>query len=191
MNRELHTHKELQIETTAETGKISKMSVISRLVFLGLLLFTSCSKRSPTPPAPVSETSATAPASTLSVSSESSSHYHIAARQSWHIPSSPLRIQFARGSTVATVIDSLSGMEDHAYFTFDAKANQHAILTIQAKRATAAVVIFPDGSQEGGPGGIIFDGRLPATGTSTIRVFEHQMAEAWKGRFTLTLKIEL
>jgi hypothetical protein len=190
MNRELHTHKQLRVETTAETEKITKMSVISRFIFLGVLLFISCSKRSPTPPAPVAETPATAPASTPQASSAPSSLDPVAARQSWHIPSSALRIQFARGSTVATIIDSLSGMEDHAYFTFDAKANQHATLTIQGRGATAAVVIFPDGSQEGGPGGIIFDGRLPASGKSTIRVFEHQMAEAWKGKYTLTLKIE-
>jgi hypothetical protein len=190
MNRELHTHKQLQVETTAETGIMAKMSVLSRSVFLGLLLFISCSKPSPTPPVPVADTLTTAPASTPSVSSEPSSLDPVAARQSWHIPSSALRIQFARGSTVATIIDSLSGMEDHAYFTFNAKANQHATLTIQGKGATAAVVIFPDGSQEGGPGGIIFDGRLPASGENTIRVFEHQMAEAWKGKYTLTLKIE-
>lgn len=85
--------------------------------------------------------------------------------------------------------DSLHGMRDNAYFIFDARKGQHALIRVNGEGATAGIIRFANGSQEGGPGGVIFDGILPASGEDSIRVFEHQMANEWKGTILLQVTI--
>lgn len=85
--------------------------------------------------------------------------------------------------------DSLYGGKDHAYFVFDARKDQHVTIRVSGDGATGATVAFPNGTQEGGPGGMIFDGPLPTSGRSTIKVFEHLMGNEWKGRMTISIVI--
>jgi hypothetical protein len=99
------------------------------------------------------------------------------------------RIYFARGATRATARGYLRGVRDEANFVFRAKAGQHMKVEIRGRGATRGVVMFPSGGQDGGPGGVVFDGILPDTGDYKIRVTESSMANAWRGNFTLIVDI--
>ncbi len=60
---------------------------------------------------------------------------------------------------------------------------------IRGRGPTRGVVIFPSGKQDGGPGGVIYDDTIDEEGDYKIRVTESMMAEAWKGKFTVTIRI--
>ena len=100
------------------------------------------------------------------------------------------RIRFKRGAIVASAQGRLSKVGDEVYFVLKAKAGQHMRVTIKGQGATRGVVIFPSGKQDGQPGGLIFDDDLDETGDYRIRVTESQMAESWKGSFTVTVEIK-
>lgn len=89
----------------------------------------------------------------------------------------------------ATARGYLRGARDEALFVLRARASQHMRVEIRGRGATRGVVIFPSGQQDGGPGGVIFDGILPETGDYPIRVTESSMAEGWRGSFTVTIDI--
>lgn len=99
------------------------------------------------------------------------------------------RIYFARGATRATAHGYLRGVRDEVLFVLRAKAGQHMKVEIRGRGATRGVVVFPSGGQDGGPGGVVFDGILPDTGDYKIRVTESSMANAWRGNFTLIVDI--
>jgi hypothetical protein len=101
----------------------------------------------------------------------------------------PQRVYFARGGTEARVTGYLRGIRDEAEFVLRAKAGQHMRVEIRGRGATRGMVIFPNGQQDGGPGGVFFDGTLPATGDYRIRVTESSMANAWSGNFTLIINV--
>jgi hypothetical protein len=101
----------------------------------------------------------------------------------------PQRIYFARGATEARATGYLRGHRDEANFVLRAQAGQHMRVDIRAYGATRGTVVFPNGQQEGSPGGVIFDGMLPATGDYQISVGESNMADGWKGRFTLVVNV--
>jgi hypothetical protein len=103
--------------------------------------------------------------------------------------SSPRRIVFAHGATVARVSGSLRGIRDEAWFVLRAKSGQKMRVEIRGRGPTRGVVVFPTGKQDGGPGGLIFDGVIDEDGDYKIRVTESMMAEAWRGRFTLIVRI--
>jgi hypothetical protein len=100
------------------------------------------------------------------------------------------RLRFKRGTTVAIAKGRLRNVRETVFFILKAKAGQHMRVTIAGKGATRGVVIFPSGKQDGQPGGLIFDGNLDETGDYRIRVTESQMAESWKGIFTITVEIK-
>jgi hypothetical protein len=102
---------------------------------------------------------------------------------------SPLRIRFARRATVVRVSGYLRGVRDEKWFVLRARANQHVRIEIKGRGATRGVLIFPSGKQDGGPGGIIFDEMIDEDGDYKIRVTESSMANAWRGRFTVTIEI--
>src|SRR2546425_4414329 len=91
------------------------------------------------------------------------------------------RIYFARGSTRAIARGYLRGIRDEANFVLRARAGQHMRVEIKGGGPTRGVVIFPSSGQDGGPGGVVFDGILLDTGDYLIRVTESSMAEAWRG----------
>ena len=101
----------------------------------------------------------------------------------------PQRIYFARGATEARAIGYLRGIRDEAVFVLRAKAGQHMRVDIRGRGATRGIVIFPDGQQDGAPGGVVFDGILPTTGDYRIRVTESSTANAWSGPITVIIKV--
>ena len=101
----------------------------------------------------------------------------------------PRRIYFARGATEARAAGYLRGIRDEAFFVLRAQAGQHMRVEIRGRGATRGVVTFPNGEQDGSPGGVVFDGILPATGDYAIRVTESSMANAWAGTFTLIINV--
>jgi hypothetical protein len=105
------------------------------------------------------------------------------------IQRAPQRIYFARDATEARAAGYLRGHRDEANFVLRAQAGQHMRLEIRASGATRGTVIFPNGEQEGSPGGVFFDGILPATGDYQISVGESPMADGWKDRFTLVINV--
>src|SRR6185436_652149 len=103
--------------------------------------------------------------------------------------SGPRRITFARGATVARATGYLRGVRDEKWFSLRARANQHMRIEIKGRGPTRGVLVFPSGKQDGGPGGMIFDGVVDENGDYRIRVTESSMANSWRGRFTLTVEI--
>ena len=101
----------------------------------------------------------------------------------------PRRIYFARGATEARAAGYLRGIRDEAVFVLRAQAGQHMRVEIRGRGATRGVVTFPNGEQDGSPGGVVFDGILPATGDYRIRVTESNMANAWTGTFILIVNV--
>ena len=101
----------------------------------------------------------------------------------------PRRIKFARRATVARATGYLRGVRDEVWFVLRAKSGQHMHVEVRGRGPTRGVVVFPSGKQDGGPGGVIFDGVIDESGDYKMRVTESSMAEAWRGRFTLTVKI--
>ncbi len=101
----------------------------------------------------------------------------------------PRRIYFARGATEARGAGYLRGIRDEAVFVLRAQAGQHMRVEIRGRGATRGVVTFPNGEQDGSPGGVVFDGILPATGDYRIRVTESNMANAWTGTFILIVNV--
>ncbi len=101
----------------------------------------------------------------------------------------PQRIYFARGATEARAKGYLRGIRDEAVFVLRAKAGQHMRVDIRGRGATRGTVMFPDGQQDGAPGGVVFDGILPTTGDYRIKVTESSMADPWSGSFTLIINV--
>jgi hypothetical protein len=99
----------------------------------------------------------------------------------------PVRIYFEPGATRARVTGYLRGIKDEAVFVLRAKAGQHMRVDIRGRGPTRGIVMFPNGQQDGSPGGVVFDGTLPVTGDYRIRVTESSMANAWSGSFTLVI----
>jgi hypothetical protein len=100
----------------------------------------------------------------------------------------PRRIVFARGATVGRASGYLSGMRDRAFFVVRLNSGQHIRVEIVARGATRGVLIWPSGKQDGGPGGVIFDGDTDETGDYKVSVGESMMANPWRG--PITVKIE-
>src|SRR5258708_5302047 len=105
------------------------------------------------------------------------------------IAQSQTRVYFAHGATRTTARGYLRGIRDEANFVLRAKSGQHMRVEIRGRGATRGVVIFPSSGQDGGPGGVVFDGVLPDTGDYRVRVTESSMADAWRGNFTLIVDI--
>jgi hypothetical protein len=101
---------------------------------------------------------------------------------------SPRRIVFARGATVGRASGYLRGIRDRAFFVVRLNSGQHIRVEISSRGATRGVLIWPSGKQEGGPGGVIFDGDTDETGDYKVSVGESMMADAWRG--PITVKVE-
>jgi hypothetical protein len=101
---------------------------------------------------------------------------------------SPRRIIFARGATVGRASGYLRGMRDRLFFVVRLNTDQHIRVEIDARGATRGVLIWPSGKQDGGPGGVIFDGDTDETGDYKISVGESMMANPWSG--PITVKVE-
>jgi len=100
----------------------------------------------------------------------------------------PRRIVFARGETVARSNGYMRGIRSEAWFVLRLSAGQHIRVEIGGNGSTRGVLIWPSGKQDGGPGGVIYDGDLDETGDYKISVGESLMGEAWRGPLTVTVE---
>jgi len=101
----------------------------------------------------------------------------------------PIRIVFRRGGYTGQARSTLTGQGQERWFVVRAQAGQTMVVVVNGKGATGGTVYFPGGGQDGGPGGRVFDGTLPASGDYRIRVTESLMAEAWSGRVDVVVLI--
>jgi hypothetical protein len=101
---------------------------------------------------------------------------------------SPRRITFARGATVARSTGYLGGIRAESWFVLRLNAGQHIRVEIRGRGATRGVLIWPSAKQDGGPGGVIYDGDVDETGDYKIQVRESSMADAWRGSFAVTIE---
>jgi hypothetical protein len=97
----------------------------------------------------------------------------------------PIPIRFARGAYSGQATSSLTAMSSVRWFSVKARAGQAMIVLVEGRGPTRGVVYFPNGRTNGQPGGRVFDGQLPATGTYRIRVTESSMGSAWSGPVTV------
>jgi len=99
------------------------------------------------------------------------------------------RIRFAPGAYGATVNGTLSTVCPSKWYVLRALRGQRMRVQIIGRGPTAGVVYFPGGGQDGGPGGVIFDGTLPRTGDYRIKAMESTMGNRWNGSFSLIVTI--
>lgn len=100
----------------------------------------------------------------------------------------PLR--FKAGESTAYAEGRFSRRVREVYFSFYAHDGEHLVVKITPitpDLITAGVVIYPSGTQDGGPGGTVFDSDLNETGKYRIRV-THRQARI-NGRFRLSVTI--
>jgi hypothetical protein len=83
----------------------------------------------------------------------------------------------------------LSGLADVLEFTFDAHSGDHLTVEVKGAGGVRGTVISPSGTQEGGPGGVIFDQPVTETGTYRLRISESPMGEAWTGNVLVTVAL--
>lgn len=100
------------------------------------------------------------------------------------------RIVFKRGAVSADVMGRLTGQEDVLRYVLRARARQHMQLKVDADGPTRGVVKFPDGGEDGGPGGVFFDDTLPVDGDYFITISESRMGEPWAGTVKLYVSIK-
>lgn len=100
----------------------------------------------------------------------------------------PQRIVFARGATVGRASSYLRGIRDQTWFVVRLGSHQHIRVQIEARGSTRGALIWPSGKQDGGPGGVIYDGDTDEAGDYKISVGESRMGEAWSGRVTVVVE---
>jgi hypothetical protein len=101
----------------------------------------------------------------------------------------PIRIVFRRGAYAAQATSRLANQSQERWFSVKATKGQTMVVVIDGKGATGGTLYFPNGTQDGGPGGRVFDGEVPASGVTRIRVTESLMAEPWTGLVTVVVLI--
>lgn len=103
--------------------------------------------------------------------------------------SCPIVISFAPGALSGQRSAWLSGMSAVRWFSVRARAGQVMVVVVKGAGPTRGTVYFPNGARSGQPGGRVFDGALPVSGTYRIRVTESSMGTAWAGRVTVVVLI--
>lgn len=101
----------------------------------------------------------------------------------------PIPIRFARGAYSGQATSTLTGISSQRWFSVKARAGQTMIVLVEGRGPTRGEVRFPNGLKDGQPGGRVFDGPLPVTGTYRIRVTESLMGTAWRGPVTVVVVI--
>ncbi len=94
----------------------------------------------------------------------------------------PIKLNFGHNDYTAQRSSTLTGINSERWFVVKLKAGQQVIVLVEGKGPTRGVVYFPNGQQDGQPGGRVFDGTVPVSGNYRIRVTESSMAQAWHGR---------
>ncbi len=103
----------------------------------------------------------------------------------------PRRIHVPHGHGTVLVRGHLHGYHSRAVFLLHARRGQTLTLgfPLGMPLGGPAVVMlrFPNGHQDGAPGGI--EDVLPVTGDYRITLTEHRMGEPWNGPFTLKVRL--
>jgi hypothetical protein len=99
----------------------------------------------------------------------------------------PIRIVFLPGAYAGQRSAVFTSPTQEKWFSVRATQGQTMVVVIDGKGATGGTLYFPNGTQDGGPGGRVFDGQVPATGITKIRVAEDMMAEQWTGLVTVVV----
>jgi hypothetical protein len=98
----------------------------------------------------------------------------------------PIALSVEQGAP-HTVVGRLSGFNDSREYVFDGRAGQRLTVEVEGAGGIRGTVVAPSGAQEGGPGGVIYDGVLAESGTYRLRVNESPMGEGWSGTFRVTI----
>ena len=90
-------------------------------------------------------------------------------------------IYFNHGATNATVQGKLINHQANHYYHFTAKRGQYTTIRLHPRKgypefANVGVLTMPSGYQDGGKGGVIYQGCLPETGTYHLRIARNLMA---------------
>ncbi len=101
----------------------------------------------------------------------------------------PIRIVFRPGAYSGSARSTLMNQGQERWFSVRATKGQTMIVVIIGAGPTGGTLTFPNGTQDGGPGGRVFDGEVPASGVTKIRVTESLMANSWAGRVTVIVMI--
>ena len=105
----------------------------------------------------------------------------------------PQLIQFPAGSKTAQVHGSITPPQKAATYGIKVEKGQHLFLNVIPQKgfSTAGHIKLPSGKEDGGPGGVIFDGEVEETGEYVISIMPHHMAEsADQGTFTLEVVLK-
>ena len=97
------------------------------------------------------------------------------------VPATTNDIRFTKGSIATTVEGVLSPKQDSIYYNLPAEKGQYAVINMTAKKgveeiANVGVLHMPSGKQDGGKGGIVYQGCLPESGIYKLRIARNLMA---------------
>lgn len=101
------------------------------------------------------------------------------------VHASDTTIRFANNQISTTVTGQLSPNQNEHWYQFKATSWQYAIINIAplagtSETANVGVLHLPDGTQDGGKGGIIYQGCLPKDGNYRLRIARNLMATQYK-----------
>jgi hypothetical protein len=105
------------------------------------------------------------------------------------------QIRFEKGAICARVRGQLAAGQDAVNYGLQAREGQRLIVNLAPagegiEFANSATVTAPSGAQEGGKGGVIYDGKLAESGEYKIRVGRNLMAtQGGKAGFVLEVVI--
>ncbi|HEX6373225.1 MAG TPA: hypothetical protein VF006_30150 [Longimicrobium sp.] len=88
-------------------------------------------------------------------------------------------IEFMHGAFSAQVEGHIGTADQKLSYSVVAEEGQFMIVNVIGRTpmmATDGVVVFPNGQQTGGPGGVVMNQALPASGTYIITAGQHLMA---------------
>ena len=100
-------------------------------------------------------------------------------------------LAFAPGAYSGQASTTLSGWSSVRTFSFSAHQGQVLVLVTEARNGTRTVlrVAATGKTIGGGPGGRVFDGLLPTTGTYLVEVRESPMGQPWSGQVSVVALI--
>ena len=102
-------------------------------------------------------------------------------------------IQISKGQISTTLTGKLTPNQNERWYQFDAMSWQYALINITSlagtpETANVGVLHMPNGAQDGGKGGIVYQGCLPQTGKYKLRIARNLMATQGK---TAGYKVEV
>lgn len=105
----------------------------------------------------------------------------------------PAPIQIDKGQISTTITGKLNPNQNEHWYHFNAMSWQYALVNITSLAATpetanVGVLYLPDGTQDGGKGGIVYQGCLAQTGNYKLRIARNLMATEGK---TAGYKVEV